>query len=212
NVARCFNLRMNSGSLPELGLMISRECPSGTRIKRIVTDFDGSIRDDPSPSVTIRVPPCLSISIIGIVNPRSWKPPEFAIAARVKNPRHNILSLCDQLTQHVRQNAAVLVILNFYSSVYTQFNLHLFSLSVRSLNFEAYILLGLEAAAQSDDVKHLRAIQPEGLCCCPFLELQGQHAHANQIASMNSFKAFRDDSLDAEQTSSFRCPIARASG
>src|SRR5262249_52408944 len=31
--------------------MTSRECPSGTRIKRIVTDFDGSIRSDPSPSV-----------------------------------------------------------------------------------------------------------------------------------------------------------------
>src|SRR5262249_39059694 len=44
-------LRIVVTTLPELGSMISRECPSGTRIKRIVTDGDGSIRGDPSPSV-----------------------------------------------------------------------------------------------------------------------------------------------------------------
>src|SRR5690606_23912552 len=41
------------------------------------------------------------------------------------------------------------------------------------------------------------------------LELQGQHAHADEVAAMDALERLRDDGFDAEHERALRGPVAR---
>jgi hypothetical protein len=43
----------------------------------------------------------------------------------------------------------------------------------------------------------------------PGLELERQHAHADEVRAVNALEAFRDDGLDTGESHAFRGPVAR---
>src|SRR5215468_5677521 len=117
--------------------------------------------------------------------------------------------LSDQLTQHVRQYAAVLVVINLNRSINAQLDRNLFFGPAGAMNDQRDILLRLDPAAESDDVEGFRAEEVERLRADAFFELQRQYAHSDQVAAVNPFEALSDDRAHAQQARAFRRPIAR---
>ena len=60
------------------------------------------------------------------------------------------------------------------------------------------ILLRLQPSAQPEHIVAFRPIQFQSLRAHPLFELQRQHAHADQIRSMDAFKALRGHTSDAQ--------------
>ena len=56
----------------------------------------------------------------------------------------------------------------------------------------------LDATRDSFDIEYFETIQTQAFGGFPRLELKGKHSHPHQVASVNSFEAFRDDCLHAE--------------
>src|SRR5947209_707231 len=80
------------------------------------------------------------------------------------------------------------------------------------MNNEGYILHGLNRSAfKTCDGEDLRAVKLKRLRVHTFFELKRENAHANKIAAMYSLEALSNDGANAQQSSSLRSPIARAS-
>src|SRR5215470_10336204 len=116
----------------------------------------------------------------------------------------------DQLTQHVRQDAAMPVVIDLDRRIYAQLHRNLFSGAVRAAYDQLDILLRLDPAAEPGDVEGFRAVEVERLRADAFFELQRQHAHSDQVAAVNALEALGDDRSHAQQSRPFRRPIARA--
>src|SRR5262249_28854778 len=115
--------------------------------------------------------------------------------------------LSDQLAQHVRQDAAVLVIIDLDRRIYAQLHRNLFSGPVRAAYDQRDILLRPDPAVESDDVESFRAVEVERLRADAFFELQRQHAHSDQVAAVNPLEALGDGRSHAQQRRPFRRPI-----
>src|SRR5262249_14238955 len=115
----------------------------------------------------------------------------------------------DQLTQDVRQNTAVLVVINLNRRINTKLDWDLFFGPAGAMNDQRDILLGLDPIAQSDDIEGFRAEEVERVRADAFIELKWQHAHSDQVAAMNPLEALSDDRAHAQQARAFRRPIAR---
>src|SRR5262245_323769 len=61
--------------------------------------------------------------------------------------------LSDQLAQHVRQDAAVLVVIDLDRRVDAQLHRNLFTCAVRAVNYQRDVLLWLDPVAQAHDVE-----------------------------------------------------------
>ena len=57
----------------------------------------------------------------------------------------------------------------------------------------------LEPAPEADNIEALGAVELEGLARGAVLELQRQHAHADEVGAVDALEALDDDRLDAEQ-------------
>src|ERR1700752_91131 len=79
------------------------------------------------------------------------------------------------------------------------------------MNHERDLFTRFDSIFNAEQIETFAAVEPERGSARVVFELTRQHAHAHQIAAMNSFETLRDDCLHAEQTCSFRGPIARAS-
>ena len=64
----------------------------------------------------------------------------------------------------------------------------------------------------SYDVDHLVATQAEAVHRVAGLELQRQHAHADQVAAVDALEALGDHRLDAQQLRALGRPVARRAG
>ncbi|MDX6694663.1 MAG: hypothetical protein QOF02_2266 [Blastocatellia bacterium] len=117
--------------------------------------------------------------------------------------------LLEQLAQNEGENAAVLVVVQFYRRVNAQGDGNFFGRAALASNDERDVLSRPDAVFKAGDVERLRAIESERLRARPFLELTRQDAHADQIAAMNALEALRDDGLHAEQARAFGRPVTR---
>src|SRR5579863_1181509 len=70
-------------------------------------------------------------------------------------------------------------------------------------------LARLQTGAKSADRIDLAAVEPEACAALPLHELQREHAHADQVAAMNSLEALGDNRTHSKQLRTFRGPIAR---
>src|SRR5262245_15245565 len=118
--------------------------------------------------------------------------------------------LRDQLAQYVRQDAAVLVVIELDRRIYAQLHRDLFSGPVRAAYDQRDVLLRPDPAVETDYVESFRAVEVEGLRADAFFELQRQHAHSDQVATVNPLEALGDDRSHAQQPRPLRRPIARA--
>src|SRR5205807_2264804 len=93
-------------------------------------------------------------------------------------------SLTDQLTQHVLQNAAVTVVLDFVWCIDAHGNLECLFLSVVAPHANRHKHAGLDAAGDPVDIKCFVARETQTRGAVSFSELQRQDAHADEVASM----------------------------
>src|SRR5262249_22474152 len=102
-----------------------------------------------------------------------------------------------QLAQHVVQDAAVLEVLALFRRIdaHPHFELDRRARRRRCDDGDDF----RRAAVQPDDLEGLLAGEPERLRVLAFLELQRQHAHADQVRAVDALEAFGDDSLRSEQ-------------
>src|SRR5262249_29980874 len=114
-----------------------------------------------------------------------------------------------ELTQHVRQDAAVPVVLA------------LLRRQQQHLDLEALLAGGApgddldfacRAVVETGGGAYFVAAQAERLRVLAGAELQRQHAHADEVRAVDTLEAFGDDRLDAEQHRAFCRPVARRAG
>ena len=129
-------------------------------------------------------------------------------AARTRSTSRCSTSRCrrQQLAQHERQDAAVLVVLDLLRRVDAHARREL--LVVRRCTRD---LLGL-AALDAGDRELLLAGQPERLGVLAVGELQRQHAHADQVGAVDALEGLGDHRPHAEQLRALGRPVARRAG
>ena len=76
---------------------------------------------------------------------------------------------------------------------------------------ERHVHAGLQAAVDAVDVETLCAGQVQRLARHAVLELQRQHAHADQVGAVDALEGLAHHGLDAEQVGALGRPVARAS-
>src|SRR5204862_1227487 len=64
-------------------------------------------------------------------------------------------------------------------------------------------------AVEADDVEDLRAVEAERLRVGVLLELERQHAHADEVRAVYALEALGDDGAHAEEKRPLRGPVAR---
>ena len=67
----------------------------------------------------------------------------------------------------------------------------------------------LDAGGEAGEIERLAAVETEGLAGRAILELQRQHAHADEVGAVNALEALGDDGLHAQQQRALRRPVAR---
>jgi hypothetical protein len=85
-------------------------------------------------------------------------------------------------------------------------------LAVGTLDGDGDIHARLDAAGDAGDVEDLRAVQLQRLARHAVLELQRQHAHADEVRAVDALEALDHHGLDAEQPRALRRPVARRAG
>src|SRR5215831_6255761 len=69
-----------------------------------------------------------------------------------------------------------------------------------------------EALRDTDQLAGLAARQPQRSNVLAALELQRQHAHVHEIASVNALEGLADDRFDSQEQRALGGPVARRSG
>ena len=77
---------------------------------------------------------------------------------------------------------------------------------------QGHFLLRLDLAFHPDQIECLFARNAQALCAVRSDELAGEHAHADQIGSVDTLETARDDHFDAEQLGTLGRPVAARSG
>src|SRR6185503_4884391 len=109
------------------------------------------------------------------------------------------ISRPQQLPQYVRQDPAVLVVVDFNRGVDPQDQTRVVGRAIGPVYPQRHRHPRPDSSLEPDDVERLRAVEVQRGCGLAFFELTGQHAHTNKIAPMYSLEALRYDSLHAEQ-------------
>src|ERR1035437_3546565 len=105
-----------------------------------------------------------------------------------------------QLTQHIRQNSAIAVVLDFLRSIHAH---HRGERDLRPIGLHGAHRRGPSAAVQRGghafDVIGLRPDQLETRRALARLEFERQHAHADQVGAVYALEALGDHGADTEQ-------------
>jgi hypothetical protein len=110
--------------------------------------------------------------------------------------------------EHKRKNAAVLVVVDLDRRVDAQRHRQLLAAAIGARHHQ------LRVASRSQQrignhVDQLVALQAQRLPGVAPLELQGQNAHADQVAAVDALEALGDHGLDAQQLRTLGRPVAR---
>src|SRR5215471_6911471 len=114
----------------------------------------------------------------------------------VKHP----LVLLHELTQHVRQNAVVAIVLRLVGRVDPSQHGERRLVSTGSGGGDIQARAWLNAAGDALDIVALLAREPKRFRVSSGLKLQRQHAHADEIAAVNALKTLSDYRVHAQQT------------
>jgi len=102
----------------------------------------------------------------------------------------------------------VLVVVDLNRRIDAAADVDVFYAAVLARDLERQILLRLDVRIEAYDVVGLGAIKLEALRGRAVLELQRQHAHADEVAAVDAFEALRHDGFHAEKVRAFRRPVA----
>src|SRR5258706_2905734 len=116
-----------------------------------------------------------------------------------------------QLPQHILQNAAVSVVERLLRRIDPDQRVELDCsfLALGSNLHRAPCSEAFHHVADTADLEHFLARQPERLRVLAREELQRQNSHADQIRAVNALVAFGDHRRNSKQAGAFRRPIAR---
>ena len=117
-----------------------------------------------------------------------------------------------QLAQHEGQDAAVLVVVHLDRRVDAQQHGHVLLGTVLAGDRQRHVLHRLDAVFQAGDVVGFLAGDAQRLHAVVALELQRQHAHADQVAAVDALEAAGDHGLHAQQLGALGGPVARRAG
>ena len=70
----------------------------------------------------------------------------------------------------------------------------------------------LQSGGDAERCRALAAVELEGLAVGAVLELQRQHAHADEVGAVDALEALDDHGADAEQSRALGRPVARRAG
>src|SRR5262249_1715531 len=125
----------------------------------------------------------------------------FGFADRRASAKRSLLSY--ELPEDVLQNPPVLVVKHLLRRVDTHAGAERARFSVRALGGNGYVPAAAEAGRkrcrQTDDRVDFLARKPQGGCRFSRQELQGQDAHADEIAAVDALVALGDDGADTQQ-------------
>src|SRR5262245_20227265 len=106
--------------------------------------------------------------------------------------------LPNQLPQDVLQNPAIAVVLNFEWCVDSDACLKTSFFSIFCSHAYSHEHSRLKTVGYTLDVENLKACQAEARGTLSFFELQRKDAHADEITSVDTLEAFRQDRLYAQ--------------
>src|SRR6516225_2019195 len=115
----------------------------------------------------------------------------------------------DKLAQNVMQNAAVLEIFKLVEGIDPADERHSLEPAVGSHDLRDHPLARLDLAVQAADRDLLVPPQAQRLPGRAFLEAQREHAHPDEIGSMDALEGLANDRAHAEQVRTLRRPVAR---
>ena len=87
-----------------------------------------------------------------------------------------------------------------------------FDRAVGAVDDQRHVLLRHQLAIDTIDVEGFAAVQPQRADAVAILELQRQHAHADQVRAVDALEAAGDDRPDSEQHGALGRPVARRAG
>src|SRR5690606_23633005 len=116
-------------------------------------------------------------------------------------------AVAQALTQHVVQDAAVQEIANLVQGVDATKDGEAVAAAVRTPDRHRQLLSRLQVGRQAANVQHLVAGQPQGVTVLAVEELQGQHAHADQVGTVDALETLGDHRPDAQQGGALGGPV-----
>src|SRR5699024_8722023 len=116
--------------------------------------------------------------------------------------------------QHVLQDAAVAEVLRLTGGVDTDDRVELHGGAVLLGGGDRDRLRDRSVVQRGDagEREGLRAVQAQRLGVLALGELQGQHAHADEVRAVDALEALGDDDLDAEELGALGRPVAGGPG
>src|SRR6266700_6014925 len=114
--------------------------------------------------------------------------------------------------QHEWQDAAVLVVVDLDRRVDAQQQRDFLHAAVLPPDHQRRVLLRPDLALDAADVDGFVAFDAERSDRVAALELEGQHAHADEVRAVDALEALHDHCAHAEKQRAFRGPVARAAG
>src|SRR6516162_7501274 len=122
------------------------------------------------------------------------------------------IALSGEPPQHVLQDAAVSEIIELIGGIDPADQRHALESAIGGHDFRLQPLMWLEIAMQAANGDLFVTTQSERLPRRALFEHQRNHAHADQIGTMDALKRLRDHRPDAEQHRTLGRPIARRAG
>ena len=117
----------------------------------------------------------------------------------------------DQLSQHIRQNAAVAVVLDFLRRIDSDQHVELLYGAICGSRGYRRFLRCRQPFRHARNRITLNSRQSQRVASLARHELQRKHAHADQIRAMDALEALRNHGANAQQQNAFRGPVARRS-
>src|SRR5580698_6523776 len=117
-------------------------------------------------------------------------------------------SRLEHLAEDVLEDAAVFVVVDFFGGVDAGDDGEFLLAAVGGFRGDLDVFARGERrdAVDAKDFVSGKAVRLTGFA---WLEFERENAHADQVAAVDALVAFSDDGADAEQTRTFRGPVAR---
>src|SRR5436305_11372198 len=117
-----------------------------------------------------------------------------------------------QMPQYVLQDAAVLEVIELIEGIDAAHQRNALERAVRRDDFGDQPLARLQISVQAADRHRLVPFEPKRMPRGAFLEHQWDHAHSDQVRTMDALERLGDHGAHTEKDRSFGGPVARRTG
>src|SRR5947208_8590786 len=118
--------------------------------------------------------------------------------------------LAEKIAQHERQDAAVLVVIHLDRRVDAQEERDFLHAAVGPPDHQRRVLLRPDLFLDAADVDDFVALDAQRSDRVAALELEGKHAHADEVRAMDALEALHDHRAHPQEQRALRRPVARA--